>query len=32
MLEDALFTKRPEQLSVQDYVELTKRVAVELGK
>jgi 16S rRNA (adenine1518-N6/adenine1519-N6)-dimethyltransferase len=23
MLEDALFTKRPEQLSVQDYVELT---------
>ncbi|MDE5550683.1 MAG: 16S rRNA (adenine(1518)-N(6)/adenine(1519)-N(6))-dimethyltransferase, partial [Bacteroidaceae bacterium] len=27
MLADPIFTKRPEQLSVQDYVELTNRVA-----
>ena len=29
MLADPLFTLRPEQLSVQDYVELTNRVAAE---
>ena len=27
MLADPIFTKRPEQLSVQDYVELTNRVS-----
>lgn len=32
MLADPMFTKRPEQLSVQDYVELTKRVSAELEK
>ncbi len=29
MLADPLFTQRPEQLSVQDYVELTNKVAAE---
>ena len=29
MLADPIFTQRPEQLSVQDYVELTNRVAAE---
>lgn len=29
MLADSLFTQRPEQLSVQDYVELTNKVAAE---
>ena len=30
MLADPLFTKRPEQLSVQDYVDLTNRVQLSL--
>lgn len=32
MLADAMFMKRPEQLSVQDYVDLTNKVAAELGE
>ena len=31
MLADPIFTKRPEQLSVQDYIELTNRVAAAIG-
>ena len=31
MLADPLFTKRPEQLSVQDYVDLTNRVSAALN-
>ncbi len=31
MLADEIFTKRPEQLSVQDYIELTNRVEAALG-
>lgn len=31
MLADPIFTKRPEQLSVQDYIDLTNRVAKVLG-
>lgn len=31
MLADPLFTQRPEQLSVQDYIDLTNRVAKEQG-
>ena len=30
MLADPMFTKRPEELSVQDYVDLTNRVEAEL--
>ena len=30
MLADPIFTKRPEQLSVQDYIDLTNRVEAEL--
>ena len=30
MLADQMFTKRPEELSVQDYVDLTNRVEAEL--
>lgn len=30
MLADPIFTKRPEQLSVQDYIDLTNRVSAEL--
>ena len=32
MLADPLFTKRPEQLSVQDYIDLTNRVEEELNR
>ena len=32
MLADPLFTKRPEQLSVQDYIDLTNRVEAELNR
>ena len=32
MLADPLFTKRPEQLSVQDYIDLTNRVEAELNQ
>ena len=31
MLADPMFTKRPEELSVQDYVDLTNRVEAELS-
>lgn len=31
MLADEIFTKRPEQLSVQDYIELTNRVEAALN-
>ena len=31
MLADPLFTRRPEQLSVQDYIDLTNRVEGELS-
>ncbi len=31
MLADALFNKRPEQLSVQEYIDLTNRVAEALS-
>lgn len=30
MLADPIFTKRPEQLSVQNYIDLTNRVSAEL--
>ena len=30
MLADPIFTKRPEQLSVQDYIDLTNRVEIAL--
>jgi 16S rRNA (adenine1518-N6/adenine1519-N6)-dimethyltransferase len=30
MLTDPLFAQRPEQLSVQDYIDLTNRVEAEL--
>ena len=30
MLADPLFTRRPEQLSVQDYIDLTNRIEAEL--
>ena len=32
MLADPMFTKRPEELSVEDYIELTNRVEAELNK
>lgn len=32
MLADEIFTKRPEQLSVQDFIELTNRVEAALSK
>ena len=32
MLADPIFTKRPEQLSVQDYIDLTNRVEAELNR
>lgn len=32
MLADPIFTQRPEQLTVQDYVELTNRVEAELRR
>lgn len=32
MLADEIFTKRPEQLSVQDYIELTNRVEAALSR
>ena len=31
MLADPMFTKRPEELSVEDYIELTNRVEAELN-
>lgn len=31
MLADPIFTKRPEQLSVQDYIDLTNRVEAQLN-
>jgi len=32
LLTDSVFTQRPEQLSVQDYIDLTNRVEAELRK
>jgi 16S rRNA (adenine1518-N6/adenine1519-N6)-dimethyltransferase len=31
LLQEELFTKRPEQLSIQQFIELTNRVEQELG-
>jgi 16S rRNA (adenine1518-N6/adenine1519-N6)-dimethyltransferase len=31
MLADPLFTQRPEQLSVQEFVDLTNRVEAEMA-